>query len=321
MFKWLFLFFIIGFVIYSFYYSNNREFKAESKELEAKSKELKTESKEPEVEKFDSVVIIKSIDSNIKVVEKPAKILIEMLDVGQGLGFLIQAPKCAVMYDAGTKRSGIDTMLANRKIGRLCSVILSHWHDDHAGGLPVLAKMVRDKKLKINRLLVSHDYRLKSKFRDSVVAEFEKLNIPIYERHRGDTIGDFVPFTARVLWSDKNDSSVTENSASMVVYLSGSNKSFLFTGDLESKQETKLLTLEPNLEVYALQVGHHGSRHSSSAKFLAQLKPQKAYISAGKSNKYKHPHKETIERLNAIMPDSNIFRTDILGSVKFEMDF
>jgi len=302
MFKWLVQFFIIGFVIFSFYCSNN-------KELEVYNRELKIESKKPEVEKIDSVV------------KKPAKIHIEMLDVGQGLAFLIQAPKCAVMYDTGTKKSGIDTMLVNRKIAKLCSVILSHWHDDHAGGLPMLAKMVKDKKLKINRLLVSHDYRLKSKLRDSVFAEFERLNIPIYERHRGDTIGDFAPFTAKVLWSKQNDSSVTENSASMVVHLSGSKKSFLFTGDLGDKQETALLSLEPNLKAYALQVGHHGSRFSSSAKFLYQLKPQKAYISAGKSNKYKHPHKEAIKRLNAIMPDSNIFRTDVLGSVKFEMEF
>ena len=316
MFKWVALFFIIG-LIFSFYYCNNRE-------SEVENVELTVESKESEIEKFnvvDSVVSTKNIDSSVNVVKKPAKMLMEMLDVGQGLAFLIQAPKCAVMYDAGTKKSGIDTMLANRKIGKLCSVILSHWHEDHAGGLPVLAKMVKDKKLKINRLLVSHDYRLKSKLRDSVVAEFERLNIPIYEKHRGDTIGDFAPFTARVLWSKQNDSSVTENGTSMVVYLSGGKRNFLFTGDLEAKQETVLLALEPNLKVHVLQVGHHGSRHSSSAQFLAQFKPQKAYISAGKSNRYKHPHKETIERLNAIMPDSNIFRTDILGSVKFEMVF
>ncbi|MDR2555770.1 MAG: MBL fold metallo-hydrolase [Fibromonadaceae bacterium] len=306
MFKWMVLLFVIGLML--FYYCNNRE-----------------PDKEPEIEKIDSVVSVdkvdstKSIDSGVSVAKKPAKMQVEMLDVGQGLAFLIQAPKCAVMYDAGTRKSGIDTMLANRKIEKLCSVILSHWHDDHAGGLPVLAKMIRDKKLKINRLLVSHDYHLKNKLRDSIVAEFERLNIPIYERHRGDTIGDFAPFTARVLWSQQNDSSVTANSASMVVHLSGGKKSFLFTGDLESKQETALLALEPNLKTYALQVGHHGSRHSSSAQFLAQLKPQKAYISAGKANGYKHPHKETVERLNAIMPDSNIFRTDVLGSVKFEM--
>ena len=319
MFKWIVLLFIIGLMLY-FYYHN-------SKEPEVENVELAVESIKPEIEKYDSVVSVdkvdstKSIDSSASVAKKPANMQVEMLDVGQGLAFLIQAPKCAVMYDTGTPKSGIDTMLVNRKITRLCSVILSHWHDDHAGGLPVLAKMVRDKKLKINRLLVSHDYHLKNKLRDSIVAEFERLNVPIYERHRGDTIGDFAPFTASVLWSDKNDSSVTANSASMVVHLSGGKRSFLLTGDLESKQETALLALEPNLKIYALQVGHHGSRYSSSAQFLAQLKPQKAYISAGKANRYKHPHKETLERLNAIIPDSNIFRTDIHGGVKFEMGF
>jgi competence protein ComEC len=309
----------MGFVVLSVYYCNNKELEVDNEELIIESEELK-------VEKLDSVDNFKGIDSNssVSVVKKPAKLQLEMLDVGQGLAFLIQAPKCAVMYDAGTGKSGIDTMLANRKIEKLCSVILSHWHDDHAGGLPALVKMVRDKKLKINRLLVSHDYRLKggaAKLRDSIFKEFEELNILVYERHRGDTIGDFAPFTARVLWSEQNDSSVTENRASMVVHLSGGEKSFLFTGDLEHGQEKKLLKLEPNLKVYALQVGHHGSKNSSSEKFLYQLKPQKAYISAGKSNRYNHPHEDAIERLNAIMLNSNIFRTDIHGSVKFEMFF
>ncbi|MDR2581685.1 MAG: MBL fold metallo-hydrolase, partial [Fibromonadaceae bacterium] len=283
MFKWSVLFLIIS-LAFSIYYCNNME-------LEVDDGKLIIESKELEAEKFSSVDSVKSVDSSISVIKKPAKLHLEMLDVGQGLAFLIQAPECAVMYDVG-ERNSIDTMLANRKIERLCSVILSHWHSDHAKDLLVLAKMVRNENLKIDRLLVSHDYRFKSKLKTSILAEFEELDIPIYEKHYGDTIGDFAPFTAMVLWPKQNDSSVTANGASMVVHLSGGKRSFLFTGDLESKQENILLDLVPDLEVYALQVGHHGSRTSSSERFLAQLKPQKAYISVEAKSKYGHPHIE-----------------------------
>ena len=46
-----------------------------------------------------------------------------------------------------------------------------------------------------------------------------------------------------------------------------------------------------------LKVGHHGSKGSSSDVFLDQLHPQLALISVGKKNRYQHPHKELLDRL------------------------
>ncbi|MDR0518157.1 MAG: hypothetical protein LBH25_14060 [Fibromonadaceae bacterium] len=75
MFKWIVLFLIIVFVVLSFYYCNNKELEVDNEELIIESEELK-------VEKLDSVSIVdsinsvkvKSIDSNIIVVKKPASI-------------------------------------------------------------------------------------------------------------------------------------------------------------------------------------------------------------------------------------------------------
>jgi competence protein ComEC len=195
-------------------------------------------------------------------------------------------------------------------------------------------KMVKNEELKIDSLFVSYDYPLKgkpAKWRK----EFEDLNedikIPISKKHRGDTIWDFAPFTAKVLWPMQNSPSDTGDAASMVVHLVGGEKSFLFMGDLYSAQEKELLKLDKNLETHALQVGHHGSKSSSSKRFLEQLNPQKAYISTGKcyhilhkdstKNCYGLPNDEAIKRLRDIIPDSNIFRTDKFGSVGFEMEF
>ena len=46
-----------------------------------------------------------------------------------------------------------------------------------------------------------------------------------------------------------------------------------------------------------MKVPHHGSRNSTSKDFLELVKPEYAFIFAGKDNRYKHPHKELLERL------------------------
>jgi competence protein ComEC len=90
-------------------------------------------------------------------------------------------------------------------------------------------------------------------------------------------------------------------------------------GDLEESEEKRLLEFEPFLTATALQVGHHGSRTSSSWNFLAQIQPKMALISAGKNNSYGHPHPETLAKLHLIMQDTTqIFRTDKDGSVEIE---
>jgi competence protein ComEC len=227
-------------------------------------------------------------------IEKSERLSIEMLDVGQGLSFLIRSKECNTLYDTGTPNSGIDTMLKNRDVKTLCTVILSHEHNDHSGGIPTLRKMEEDGEIRINRVLSSS------------------------EVSRGDTLADFLPWTARILLPTQ-DSELTGNDASIVLRLSDSQSSFLFMGDLEKKQEEKLLELEPLLTATALQVGHHGSRTSSSWDFLAQIQPKMVLISAGKNNSYGHPHPETLAKLRLIIEDTTqIFRTDLNGSVEIE---
>jgi competence protein ComEC len=253
---------------------------------------------------------------------EPTRLQFEMLDVGQGLSFLIKSENCNVLYDTGTPKSGIDTMLANRNIDTLCSVILSHWHIDHAGGLNTLAKMAKDQKLIVKRLIVYNDYPLKeysARIRKSIFEDFAEMGIPVREVHRGDTIMDFAPFNAKILWPQAADSSVTENSASTVLYISDRLRGFLFMGDLGENQEHILLDLEPDLNAYFLQVGHHGSKTSSSLPFLKQIQPGMAFIGVGRDNSYKHPRLETLARLKQVMQDTTrIYRTDIHGNVKFE---
>ncbi|WP_339020223.1 hypothetical protein [Spiroplasma endosymbiont of Atherix ibis] len=77
----------------------------------------------------------------------------------------------------------------------------------------------------------------------------------------------------------------------------------LFTGDTTKKREYRLIKNKLFLNkikegIDFLQVGHHGSKTSTSEKFIEIIKPQTCYISGHKSMTLDFPNKETIETLN-----------------------
>ena len=52
-----------------------------------------------------------------------------------------------------------------------------------------------------------------------------------------------------------------------------------------------------NLDIDVLKVGHHGSRSSTKPAMVEFTNPNYAIISAGKNNRYGHPHLEVMNIL------------------------
>ena len=67
-----------------------------------------------------------------------------------------------------------------------------------------------------------------------------------------------------------------------------------------------------------LKIGHHGSKYSSTEEFLQQVDPYVCMISAGRKNRYGHPHMETLERIDET--DGTVFRTDLMGQVVVDLE-
>ncbi|KKQ34168.1 MAG: hypothetical protein US50_C0059G0001 [Candidatus Nomurabacteria bacterium GW2011_GWB1_37_5] len=67
-----------------------------------------------------------------------------------------------------------------------------------------------------------------------------------------------------------------------------------------------------------LKLGHHGSKTSSSETLLQAVDAEYAIISAGKNNKYGHPNKEVLDRLNKYKIP--ILGTYENGTIIFETD-
>jgi competence protein ComEC len=114
------------------------------------------------------------------------------------------------------------------------------------------------------------------------------------------------------------DSDVDNNAA--VLRLSLGEVSFLLTADIMWRAEFELAYSRANLRSTVLKVAHHGSNTSTTPEFLAVAHPEIAVISVGADNKYGHPTEEVLERLEDLVGEENIYRTDENGTVEFITD-
>jgi competence protein ComEC len=108
------------------------------------------------------------------------------------------------------------------------------------------------------------------------------------------------------------------NAYSTVLYMERDSFSALITGDVEEEgQEHVIRDIRANRDMFnnldLLKVAHHGSMYTTDEEFLRLTKPKLAVISCGRNNKYGHPHKELLQRLEDV--GAKIYRTDESGAI------
>ena len=106
-----------------------------------------------------------------------------------------------------------------------------------------------------------------------------------------------------------------ENDNSNVIYTELNGYKFMFMGDAGVEKEKDILNKFNISNIDYLKVGHHGSKTSSSKKFIDSIKPKNVVISVGKNNRYGHPNKEVLD----VLENSKIYRTDMDGSIMFKI--
>jgi competence protein ComEC len=114
------------------------------------------------------------------------------------------------------------------------------------------------------------------------------------------------------------DEALGANDNSLVIRARHGQRTFLFTGDIEGPAEAQLLARPERLRADVLKVAHHGSRTSSSEAFVRAVAPELAVISAGRGNRFGHPHAEVEARLRALV--KRVLRIDQRGGVRLTSD-
>ena len=239
-----------------------------------------------------------------------------MIDVGQGDSFLITSNNKTMLIDTGgvmtyyqeqwmqyEKSSGgkyLVTFLKSLGITNLDYLVLTHGDYDHAGEALTIMDEIDVGTVFFNGNKLND---LEKKIWDSSPNN--------YKLTEGDSfsLGNFNFLVISNTYPDEND-------GSLVLYSTINDKSLLFMGDASIKSEEYILDNYDIRDITILKVGHHGSRTSSSEEFIDSVNPTYALISAGKDNKFNHPHKEVIERLEE--NGSIIYNTQINGMVMFD---
>ena len=93
----------------------------------------------------------------------------------------------------------------------------------------------------------------------------------------------------------------------------------LLTADIEKESEQQLLKEHANkLPATMLVVPHHGSKTSSTDKFIAAVNPQYAMFTVGYRNRFGHPKQEILQRYAD--SGSTLLRSDEDGAILVEMN-
>ena len=211
-----------------------------------------------------------------------------LLDVGQGSGLYIYSQGEEILIDTG------ETHKTLRELGKVREpldttiehLFLTHADRDHIGRAPEL----------LGRLDVGVVYSNGIK-RDDPVSEFiNNHEVRKQSLVAGNTfqIGDV---SLEVLWP-VDDTGENKNDSSLVMKLTIGVHTLLVAGDITKRVEKQLVRIYgDHLRSDILLVPHHGSKSSSSKMFLDAVRPQVALISAGKDNRFGHPHDEVVKRL------------------------
>lgn len=222
---------------------------------------------------------------------------VDTLDVGQGLATLIVKNGKGILYDTGPAWQGgnmaeLEILPYLQREGiTLEKLILSHDDNDHAGGASTILKAYPN-------------------------VEFITPSRKNYgENHRTFcTAGrhwDWQGLHFQIL-SPRSIVERADNPHSCVILVDDGKHSVLLTGDAEAKNEQIFARTLGKIDV--LQVGHHGSKTSTSEYLLSQVRPDIAIISSGRWNPWKFPHYSVMERLHRYK--SVVKNTAISGQVR-----
>jgi len=232
---------------------------------------------------------------------------VTMLDVGQGQSVLLRQGSHLTMVDCGGDSYDNAGDLAanhlqNAGATTLDLLVLTHFHDDHANGVPQLLQRLRVKR--IAAPAVGMDCALGRE----IMALAEKKGIECLLIQE-DVKLDLGQEDSLLLFAPLGEEDVNERGLT-VLAASGDNE-ILLTGDMGQEVEQLLLrhTQLPDVEV--LVAGHHGSKYATSQELLNASKPELVLISVGKDNLYGHPAPETLERLKRC----EVHRTDLEGTI------
>jgi competence protein ComEC len=192
-------------------------------------------------------------------------------------------------------------------------VVATHPDADHVSGLVELFE-----RYAVGELMTDGEGVGASPIYDALLLAAEEDHTPIQRAVAGEVVdfGDGVRLEILHPGAVLDEENRNDNSVSFrLVY---GEFTLLLTGDAEEKAEAEMLANGRPLQSLIFKAGHHGSRTSSTARFLAAVRPSIIIVSAGDDNRFGHPHPEMLQRVQDA--GAVVLRTDELGTIEVTTD-
>lgn len=249
---------------------------------------------------------------------KPHFLEVNFFDVGQGDAIFIEDPHGhQILIDGGSTSTVLGKLAKEMPFWdkSLDLIVLTHPERDHMAGLIEVLKRYRiDYILWTGVIRDTSEYKA---WREEIAKE--KAVIKIAKAGQKVKLGKNTELDILYpLEKLEGQEAKNSNDTSIVSRLVFNQDSFLFTGDADKSVEENLLAENVEIDSDVLKVGHHGSKTSTTEKFVAEVSPEFAIIPVGKKNTYGHPTNEVLERLKKY--DTKILRTDLNGDIKIISD-
>lgn len=251
----------------------------------------------------------------IIVIPNKKEVQFDVLDVGQGLGIYGNSGDgIGYFIDGGSssdEKIGDNVILPFLKykgIRKIAYWFVTHTDNDHISGLCTAL----ENGYKIDNLVI---------YEGTVFDEaFEKLNELamnndtniIYMKCNDVIKTDNIEISCinqqRTVYDDSNDMCLC-----LRIKYNNEDLSITVCGDISDNVEKEMLSdnkIEPS-DVYI--VNHHGSKFSSSKEFVRAINPKLSIISCASKNKYGHPAREAVKRIEEC--DSSIRYTMKEGQI------
>jgi competence protein ComEC len=242
---------------------------------------------------------------------------IDVLDVGQGLAIVVRTHRHVVVYDTGPAY-GLETdagsrvvvpFLRGEGIQRIDRLVVTHLDNDHSGGARSIVQT-------ITPAIAQASIALDAPAFEPVFAA-AAVRIPCTAGERWEWDG--VRFEMLYPYAqDYGAAPRKANNVSCVLRVEAGGRSMLLTGDIEARDEARLLASSAErLRSDVVLVPHHGSTTSSTPTWLDRVGAKVAIVAAGYRNRFGHPRDEVLERYRS--RDIEVLRTDQSGMPRIEL--